>query len=81
MPAPSVITMNMMSTSLALNDFLFMFAGLHVSEDLGPRSYHFLTRDRFLELRDAVLDAVVDEELVGNVFVLAVEGIVSGRKS
>jgi len=48
-PAPSVITMNMMSTSLALNDFLFMFAGLHVSEDLGPRSYHFLTREPVVE--------------------------------
>jgi len=30
---------NMMSTALALNDFLFMFTGLHAGEDLGPRSY------------------------------------------
>jgi hypothetical protein len=48
-PAPSVITMNMMSTALALNDFLFMFTGLHRVEDLGPRSYHFLSREPVME--------------------------------
>ncbi len=48
-PAPSVITMNMMSTALALNDFLFMFMGLHRTNDLGPRWYYFLSREPAME--------------------------------
>jgi hypothetical protein len=48
-PAPSVITMNAMSTALALNDFLFMFTRLHSTEDLGPRRYHFLEREPVAE--------------------------------
>lgn len=48
-PAPSVITMNAMSTALALNDFLFTFTGLHASGDVAPRRYHFLTREPVVE--------------------------------
>jgi hypothetical protein len=48
-PQPSVITMNAMSTAFALNDFLFMVTGLHATEDLAPRRYHFLTREPVVE--------------------------------
>lgn len=48
-PQPSVITMNAMSTALALNDFLFMVTGLHATDDLAPRRYHFLTREPVME--------------------------------
>jgi hypothetical protein len=48
-PAPSVITMNAMSTALALNDFLFMFTGLHETDDVGPRRYDFLRRECAIE--------------------------------
>jgi hypothetical protein len=48
-PTPSVITMNMFSTALALNDFLFSFTGLHSGDNLEPRRYHFLTRDFAVE--------------------------------
>lgn len=48
-PAPSVITMNMMASSYALNDFLFSFVGLHGAEGLGPRWYHFLAREPVVE--------------------------------
>lgn len=48
-PQPSVITMNAMSTALALNDFLFMVTGLHETNDLAPRRYHFLTREPVVE--------------------------------
>ncbi len=48
-PAPSVITMNAMSTALALNDFLFMFTGLHQTDDLAPRRYDFLRREPVIE--------------------------------
>lgn len=44
-PAPSVITMNMMSAAMAMNDFLFMFTGLCQTHDLGSRRYHFLSRE------------------------------------
>ncbi len=47
--APSVITMNAMSTALALNDFLFTFTGLHRTNELGPRRYDFLTREPVIE--------------------------------
>jgi hypothetical protein len=32
----ATMSSNMMSTALALNDFLFMFTGLLAGEDLGP---------------------------------------------
>lgn len=48
-PAPSVMTMNMMAASLALNDFLFSFVGLHSVNGLTPRRYHFLTREPVVE--------------------------------
>lgn len=48
-PAPAVITMNMMSTAFALNDFLFRFTGLHEADNLQPRRYHFLTRAPVVE--------------------------------
>ncbi len=48
-PAPSVITMNMMSAAMALNDFLFMFTGLSRTDDLGPRRWHFLEREPVVE--------------------------------
>ncbi len=44
-PAPSIVTMNMMSTAIALNDFLFMFTRLQRTGGLGPRRYHFLARE------------------------------------
>ncbi|MBS2028791.1 MAG: ThiF family adenylyltransferase [Deltaproteobacteria bacterium] len=47
---PSVITMNMMSSSFALNDFLFMFTGLHTTNDLGHRRYDFLDRNPVSEV-------------------------------
>jgi hypothetical protein len=50
-PAPAVITMNMTAASLALNDFLFSFVGLHDVEGLEPRWYHFLTREPVVEGR------------------------------
>ena len=43
-PAPSVFTLNAMSTAQALNDFLFMVTGLHTTDDLGPRWYFTLRR-------------------------------------
>ena len=43
-PSPSVISMNTMSTALALNDFLFMFTGLSQTADMGPRWYDFRRR-------------------------------------
>jgi hypothetical protein len=48
-PAPSVITMNAMSTALALNDFLFSFTGLHGIDEMGPRRYDFLRREPAME--------------------------------
>lgn len=47
---PSVITMNAMSTALALNDFLFMFTGLNLpTADPWPRRYHFMERSMVQE--------------------------------
>lgn len=43
-PAPSVYTLNAMSTAIGLNDFLFMMTALHSTEDLGPRWYFPLRR-------------------------------------
>jgi hypothetical protein len=42
--APSVITMNALSTALAMNDFLFMVTGLLEARELTPRWYYFGTR-------------------------------------
>jgi ThiF family len=42
--APSVITMNALSTALAMNDFLFMVTGLLQASELTPRWYYFRTR-------------------------------------
>lgn len=48
-PTPSVMTMNMMAASHALNDFLFSFVGLHAVDGLAPRRYHFLAREPVVE--------------------------------
>src|SRR6266542_1095721 len=52
-PAPAVITMNMMATSFALNDFLFSFVGIHSASDLSPRRYPFLSREPVVEASSA----------------------------
>ena len=50
-PAPSVITMNMLSTAFALNEFLFSFTGLHETDNLEPLRYHLLSRQFAIEER------------------------------